>query len=352
MLKRSLIIASLLSFSLAADAGCKKKETKPPVEDDESLGGDKDETPAGVSEDNEDDLVSYASADDTEGEGELGEEDSGEPAKKVERPEVKEVCKGRGKKRKCKMVDSNPKLSASLGVKALIKGYEWGMGPEAVLAQLSKKIERQYAKKQKKTSDPMMQDRNRKWKQEQLNELKKGHVKFTSASRHKWGVSLIQYDFEDDNGEEMVWIRDGTLRKFYFFKDGGLWKIVYAFNTEKWPGKTYEEVTEKTFKEWFGINPEEKVKQDPKTARPLLRYNEWTSEKDEKIRTFNQSAVHGVYVISVVDGNIETSIGERLPNIKEDEKFSDDVGDVLGGSDVVYDENGNIVEGTPDPVEE
>ncbi len=351
MLKRSLIISALLSFSLAADSGCKKKDTKPPVEDDESLGDEKDETPAGVSEDNEDDLVSYADASE-EGDGELGDEDSGEPDKKVERPKVKEVCKGRGKKKTCKMVDSNPKLSASLGVQALIKGYEWGMGPDAVLTQLSKKIERQYAKKQKKTSDPMMQDRNRKWKQDQLNDLKKGHVKFTSSSRHKWGVSLIQYDFEDDNNEEMVWVRDGTLRKFYFFKDGGLWKIVYAFNTEKWPGKTYEEVTEKTFKEWFGINPEEKVKQDPKTARPLLRYNEWTSEKDEKIRTFNQSAVHGVFVISVVDGNIETSIGERLPNIKEDEKFSDDVGDVLGGSDVVYDENGNIVEGTPDPVEE
>jgi len=158
MLKRSLIIAALLGFGLTADTGCKKTPTKAPVEDDESLGED-DTPPEGVSEDNEDDMISYAS-DDTGDDGELPGEGT-DPAEKVERPEVKEVCKGRGKKRKCKMVDSNPKLSASLGVKALIKGYEWGMGPEAVLAQLSKKIERQYAKKQKKTSDRMMQDRNR-----------------------------------------------------------------------------------------------------------------------------------------------------------------------------------------------
>ena len=100
-----------------------------------------------------------------------------------------------------------------------------------------------------------------------------------------------------------------------------------------------------SFKKWFGVNPAAKVKQDPKTAAVLLRYNEWTGEKNEKVRSFDMTEVHGVVVIAVVDGVQETSIGERLPNIKGDDKFTDTVGDVLGTSDVAYDEKGNIIEG-------
>jgi hypothetical protein len=144
----------------------------------------------------------------------------------------------------------------------------------------------------------------------------------------------------------MIWVKEGSkLRKFYFFKDGQLWKIVYAFNKEKWPDKDYEGVVENSFKKWFGVNPAAKVKQDPKTAAVLLRYNEWTGEKNEKVRSFDMTEVHGVIVIAVVDGVQETSIGERLPNLKGDNKFTDTVGDVLGSSDVAYDEKGNIIEG-------
>ncbi|MCA9717966.1 MAG: hypothetical protein H6713_23160 [Myxococcales bacterium] len=350
LLKRSLILAAALGLGLFGDVGCKDKgDTKTP--DNDEIGSEEKDAPSstdeGPSEANEDDFVSYTDPGEEIAEGEVTDEEG----KKIEKPEPKEVCKGKGKKRTCKMVDPNPGLSAMLGVKALTKGYKWGMTPEDVIAVLAKDIDKEYKKRQKKANDPMSQDRLRAWKKEQLSELKKGHIKFTSSSRHKWGVSLIQFDFEDDNGEEMVWTRDNTLRKFFFFKDGELWKIVYAFNVEKWPGQDYEKVVEGSFKTWFGINPESKLKTDPKDARPLLRYYEWKAEDTSRIRSFDQSPVHGVFVLSVVNGTAEDQIGERLPNIGVEEKFSSDVGDVLTGSDVKYDENGNIVEGKP-PEEE
>ncbi len=348
LLKRSLILATVLALGMFSDVGCKEKGETTPPDDESGLEDDTPSSPSGPSEDNEDDFVSYADPEEDMAED---SEVTDEEGNKLERPEVKEVCKGRGKKRKCEMKDTNPGLTALLGVKALTKGYNWGMSPDDVIAVLSKDIEKEYKVRQKKSGDAMAQDRNRAWKKEQLNDLKKGHVKFTSSSRHKWGVSLIQFDFEDDNSEEMVWTRDKTLRKFYFFKDGELWKIVYAFNVEKWPGMKYDEVVESRFKAWFGINAEAKLKTDPKDARPLLRYWEWKAQDNSRIRSFDQSAVHGVFVISVVNGTAEDLIGERLPNIGTEEKFSDDVGDVLTGSDVKYDENGNIVEGKP-PEEE
>jgi hypothetical protein len=359
MLKRSLSIVAVLGLFAVSTVGCKKntEETTQP-EDDVAA-----ETPKkkGVSEDNEDNMVA-ATPTPSEGGGEEApaqtDMDKAVAKDDTKRPEVKEVCKtkttGKGKAKKkeqvCEMVDSNPKKTATLGVASLIKGFEWGMSPDAVLAKLQESTNKFFDDQLKETKDPMVQDRIRKDRNDQLNELRKGLVKFQSSSKHKWGVSLIQYEFADDSNEEMVWIKEGgKLRKFYFFKDGQLWKIVYAFNKEKWPDKDYQGVVDGSFKKWFGVNPAAKVKQDPKTAAPLLRYFEWTGEKNEKIRSFDMTEVHGVVMVAVVDGNQEAAIGERLPNIKGEDKFTDTVGDVLGGSDVQYDEKGNIVEGKKAP---
>lgn len=348
MSKRSRIVATALGLALAASGNfsCKKTEdTTPPQETATDDGGGK----KGVSEDNEDSFVS-APPEGEVPEGETPTEDmdaaTAEASAKVKRPEPKEVCKttgkGKAKKKECKLVDPEPKVSASLGVKALTKGFTWGMSPEEVLTVLSKGIEAEYAKKQKEAKDPNAQDRNRTWRKEQLDELRKGNVKFTSNSKHKWGVSLIQYEFADDNSEEMVWVRSGTLRKFYFFHNGGLWKIVYAYNKEKW-NKEYEDVVKETFMKWFGISPEQKVQQDPKTAAPLVRYYEWAASDGEKVRSFDLTSVHGIVMLTVIAGSADSSMAERLPNVREEEGFSSDVGDVLGGSDVEYDAQGNII---------
>lgn len=354
---KPLFVTTVLGLLLAADVGCKeKKETETPTDEDSDEAAPKKK---GVSESNEEGMIASAPS----GEGSEGGEAPAQTDmdnavakedEKKKRPEVKEVCKkkttGKGKAKKtenvCEMVDSDPKLTASLGIASLTKGFEWGMAPDAVITKLSESTAKYYDDQLKEAKNPMDQDRLRKEKTAELNELKKGHVKFASSTKHKWGVSLIQYEFADDSGEEMVWIKEGNkLRKFYFFKDNSLWKIVYAFNKEKWPDKDYASVVENSFKKWFGVNPAAKTKQDPKTAAVLLRYHEWLGEKNEKVRSFDLTEVHGIIMIAVIDGNAEAAIGERLPNMKGDHTFGGDVGDVLGGSDVVYDENGKIVEG-------
>jgi hypothetical protein len=354
---KPVYVASILGLLLVADPGCKKKgeETEQPEAEDDAGTAKKSK---GVSEANEDSMVSSAPPAEDSGESAPATTDMDKAVAKEDeakkRPEVKEVCKkkttGKGKNKKtenvCEMVDSNPKLSASLGIASLTKGFEWGMAPDAVIAKLGESTNKYFDDQLKETKNPMEQDRLRKERNDALNELKKGHVKFTASSKHKWGVSLIQFEFADDNSEEMVWIKEGAkLRKFYFFKDNSLWKIVYAFNKEKWPDKDYAGVVDNSFKKWFGVNPAAKVKQDPKTAAVLLRYHEWTGEKNEKVRSFDLTEVHGIVMIAVVDGNAEAAIGERLPNMKGDHAFGGDVGDVLGGSDVAYDESGKIIEG-------
>jgi hypothetical protein len=346
-----------LGLSLCLGSACKKSENTenpeqggnllgavPQTEDAEDIVSDED----GEEEGDDEDMLADREEEEPAAEEPAAEDPKAKSAKGPKLPpRAKPVtkCTGKGKKKVCKEVDPKPEVSASHGVVALMGEYTWGMSPDAVFKTLTKDIEKEYEERQKKAKDALSQDANIKWRKEQLQRVKENHVKFAKAANHRWGVSLIQYEYEDDNNEELLWTRtDKGLRKYFFFKDGELWKIVYAYSTDMFPGKTYDMVVAEKFKKWFGPSPVDKAKKDPKTGTPLVSYLEWTAMKGEKIRSFDMTSVHGVMMLVVVDGKAEKRIGERIPNLKKDESVQDVVGDVLGGSDVCYDKSGNIVE--------
>lgn len=328
IMKRA-IYASLFVFALGAGVGCKGQAgaTEPP------------------SEEEEENLIGAKTGYDEKSDDESLAEEFGELAALPEIQEPKEKCKGKGKKKECKMVDPTPEVTAAHGARRFLSNVRWGMSPERVMDQLTKELEVEYDKKQETAADAVEQDKNREWLREQRDVLAQNHVMFEERARHKWGVSLIQFEYEDDANEEMVWVRsNANLKKFYFFKDGELWKVLFAYSENSWPGKKYEDIVKEKFHKWFGVSPEEKVKTHPETNAPLLRYNEWKTTDGDIVRSFDMTDVQGSMVIALIDGDAESSIGERLPNMEKDETFVDDVSDALGGTDVCYDDEGNLIE--------
>jgi len=341
-------LALVLCFSPFGSACKNEKQTEDPDSASSNLLG-----PSAKASEDPEDLLS----DGGDSDADLDEEPPPEDVPAVEDPKVAkgpklppkskpvDKCTGKGKKRVCKQVDPKPEVSASHGVVMLLGEFRFGQKTDEVFKLVTRNIDKEYAERQAKNKDPLAQDEIQKWRKEQLATAKEHHVKFVKNGNHRWGVSLIQYEYEDDSNEEMIWTKgDSGLRKFYFFKDGELWKIVYAYSTDSFPGKTYEQVVEEKFKKWFGMSPQPKVKSDPKTKQPVVAYNEWTAMKGEHVRSFDMTAVHGVIVLAVVDGGAEKSIGERLPNVGADDKVTDVVNDIVGGSDVCYDKSGNISE--------
>ncbi len=332
--------SSLLALSLVFGGACGKSGSSVDPDSGSNLVGDFSE-----SESLDDEDLGF-----DDDEGELTDDGSEVEVEKLadlpKRSKPVKKCKGKKKKRKCEMVDPKPEVSASYGTRTLKGDFRWGMNTKDVFKLLSREIEAEYSKKQEAAgADAMAQDNARAWRAEQLQDLKANHIRFKSASKHRWGVSLIQFEYEDDSEEEMLWVKaNATLRKFYFFKDGELWKIFYAYSPDTWPGKNYEAIVDEKFKKWFGPSPDNKVKQDPKTAAPLVRYFEWKSSDGDTVRSFDMSQVHGVVGLAVLSTKTEEYVGERLPNVGADKEYSDTVNDVLGGSDVCYDSSGEITE--------
>lgn len=319
------LLALMAAGSLAA---CKKGgETEAPeVQDEESLVGSREDYESPADEEQALD-ESYGARPEL-------------PAKKA----PVEKCTGKGKNRECKMVDPTPEVTAAYGARTLMGRFRWGMDVQTVNLQLEKDIEDEYAERQAKTKDPLEQDKNREWKREQIGEIAKNRVRFEDAAHHRWGVSLIGHEFKDNEGEEMVWVKSPTLKKFYFFKDGKLYKIVYAYGTQAWPGLSYQEILDQKFKVWFGQSPEVKAEFDPETQIKLIDYVQWNTADNDRVRAFDMTAVHGAFVVSIVSGEAEDEYGPRLPTGLEDSDFSSDVSDVLGGSDICYDDEGNMIE--------
>jgi len=341
---------TILTLSLVLGGGCGKDKTVDPESGSNLVGDYSSSDRVG-----DDDLGLEEGSD-----GETTElTDDGSAVEVAALPELPKPSKpvnkcvnvkvGEGKKKKtekqCGLVDPKPEVSASHGARTLKGEFRWGMSTKDVFKLLSREIEKEYQEKQKVAGDDAMaQDAAREWRTEQLNDLKTQHVRFKSASKHRWGVSLIQYEYADDSNEEMLWIKaNPTLKKFYFFKDDRLWKIFYAYSPDTWEGKPYAEVVEEKFKKWFGVSPKEQVKQDPETAAPIVRYFEWKSSDGDFVRSFDMTAVHGVVGLTVLDANADRSMTDRLPNVGKDAAFSDTVNDVLGGSDLCYDKNGEII---------
>ncbi|NVB41434.1 hypothetical protein G6O69_26585 [Pseudenhygromyxa sp. WMMC2535] len=325
-MKRSTCAPLVFLLGMSLQFGCKPPENT----DDPDLS-------------NEESLVGSREYSDYDEEGALDES----YGKREELPPLAdpvEKCTGKGKNKECKMVDPQPEVTAAYGARKLIGRFRWGMDVRTVMGQLEKDIEDEYAELQAKTKDPNEQDRNREWKREQIAEIAKNHVRFEEAAHHRWGVSLIAHEFVDNEGEEMVWVKSPTLKKFFFFKDGELYKIVYAYGLQSWEGMDYKQVLDQKFKKWFGASPESKMIVDEETQIKLADYVQWNTADNDRVRAFDMSAVHGAYVISVVDGDAEERYGERLPTRKDDGEFTDSVSDVLGGSDICYDEEGNMIE--------
>lgn len=336
------LCSTFMALSLALSASCGKGGSSVDPDSGSNLVGDYSDGSDGFEEDE----FGLDDDEDSELEDDGAEVAVAELPKLPKRSKPVKKCKGKKKKRKCSMVDPTPKVSAAYGTRTLKGDFRWGMNTKDVFKLLSREIEAEYKKKQDKAGDDAMaQDNARSWRSEQLQDLKANHVRFKSASKHRWGVSLIQFEYADDSEEEMLWVKaNATLRKYYFFKDGELWKIFYAYSPETWPGKAYADVVEEKFKKWFGPSPEDKVKQDPETAAPLVRYFEWESSDGDKVRSFDMTQVHGVVGLAVLSIKTEEYVGERLPNVGENKDFSNTVNDVLGGSDVCYDSSGEVSE--------
>jgi len=120
----------------------------------------------------------------------------------------------------------------------LYGGFKFGMSKDDVLAVLQKQIDERYEDKIKATTDITVQDRLRKEKKAELARSSSTYVAF-DGKKTGWDVSIVENEFAHGTGESMMerWENEGgkNNRRFFFFKDGKLWKMFVSLDVSVLP---------------------------------------------------------------------------------------------------------------------
>jgi hypothetical protein len=117
----------------------------------------------------------------------------------------------------------------------LMGEYKFGMESKAILKILGASINESFEEKIKATTDVYQQDKLRRTRDGELARIKKSYVDFKGV-KGGWDVSIVDDQFAHNAGVSMLvhWENEGGVdqRRFFFFKDGKLYKMFIALNSK------------------------------------------------------------------------------------------------------------------------
>ncbi len=117
--------------------------------------------------------------------------------------------------------------------------FKFGMTKDEVLKTLEKEINERYEEKIKATTDVAAQDRIRKDRKGELARIKSTFVSFELNKPSPWDVSIIEGEFAHGTNEAMMERWENTSgknnRRFFFFYDSKLWKMLISLDVSILP---------------------------------------------------------------------------------------------------------------------
>jgi len=188
--------------------------------------------------------------------------------------------------------------------------FKWGESADEVLAQVKTAIQKRYKTRVEAASqDPGKQQRIRDELEKETNAVKKSYVKF-EGQKTGWDVSIIGPEFEQNTGEAVLVAKEEIWTRYFFFFEGGLYKMFLAFNKDAIEGKAFRDFG-KGMEAKYGrareVYRDEKMKDG---MRHILDHYEW-SAKGDKLRLIDRSEFYGVYCLVLADAQVQEREAEK-----------------------------------------
>ena len=179
--------------------------------------------------------------------------------------------------------------------------FKWGMSADEVMALVKGGIEGKFKPQVLKAkSDPQFQQRIRDQQMKEVAAVKKSFTKF-EGQKSGWDVSIIGQEFSQNTGEAVLVSKEDTWTRYFFFFEGGLYKMFLAFNKDALAGKSFQEFG-KMMESKYGHAKE--VYRDDKVhggIRHALDHYEWSAAGGERLRLVDRSEFYGVFCLVLFD---------------------------------------------------
>ena len=206
----------------------------------------------------------------------------------------------------------------------LMGPYKFGMTSKDILGILSKQIGDRYKEKIAATTDVYVQDKLRRDRQAELDRIKKSYVEFKGV-KTGWDVSIIDDQFGHNSDESMMvhWENAPETgrdqRRFFFFHDGRLYKMLIALNSSQLKNE------QRTFDYFRGLMETRYGKGSVKMSKDADGVDrpvglDWRS-KSHHVSALDKLAFYGSFVLVVADpGQEQTLVSIRAQNAQKKNK--------------------------------
>jgi hypothetical protein len=222
--------------------------------------------------------------------------------------------------------------------------FKWGASPDDVMAQVKDAILKKYKQRiEKSAQDPGMQQRVRDEEDKEIKAVKKSFTRF-EGQKSGWDVSIIGPEFQQNTGEAVIVAKEEIFTRYFFFFEGGLYKMFLAFNKDVIEGKSFRDFG-KGMEAKYGRGKE--VYRDEKTQggmRHILDHYEWTARGD-RVRLVDRSEFYGVYCMVLADAQTQARADEKRKMINPDHENKDALVEAVTAKDGNdRDANDNIID--------
>jgi len=224
--------------------------------------------------------------------------------------------------------------------------FKWGMSADEVMALVKGGIEAKFKPQiLKANSDPQFQQRIRDQQMKEVAAVKKSFTKF-EGQKSGWDVSIIGQEFSQNTGEAVLVSKEDTWTRYFFFFEGGLYKMFLAFNKDALAGKTFQEFG-KMMESKYGHAKE--VYRDDKIhggIRHTLDHFEWSAAGGERLRLIDRSEFYGVYCLVLFESGTQDRLADRRKVVNPGESTKDALVEAVTakGTDDGRDANDDIVD--------
>ena len=222
--------------------------------------------------------------------------------------------------------------------------FKWGNTSDEVLAQVTAAVEKKYQPLiEAAAQDPGKQHRIRDEKEKELNTITNTYMKF-EGQKSGWDVSIIGPEFQQNTGEAVIVAKEDVWTRYFFFFEGGLYKMFLAFNKDAIEGKSFRDFG-KEMEGKYGKARE--VYRDEKTktgVRRLLDHYEWNAGP-EKLKLVDRSEFYGVFCLVLFDAKVSDRVMAKRKIVNPEQSRHDALVEAVTAKDKSdRDSNDNIVD--------
>ncbi|QDG54363.1 hypothetical protein FIV42_27535 [Persicimonas caeni] len=198
------------------------------------------------------------------------------------------------------------------GLSAPLGDIKWGDKKAKVVEKVKQQMLQKLRERDDLKNDRVLMQRERRRVLDEIDRFEKSYEELDKNTSYK--VSIISDEFIKGNGEAVMRVKDKIANRYYFFIDGGLYKMVVAYNQQYLKNVGFET---------FVVQAAKKYGKPDDTAygyadgEEVLTAAEWT-DNNTVLRVKNKKEFYDTFTMTFAEKSTDKRLEAKRESMADD----------------------------------